>query len=232
LWEVEVQPDYFTAHVPQDVRARHAEMMASSGATGRPEDYRTRLSYLLPFRGPSRLLAFCGCCQGPLEVLPALGHWVSWQASGDIAPLCAVCLEVLRRGGAPGSAPVHVLPEYDPLGRRYCRGLEALSPVELAQRRMAEIEARLPRLDPAGAVVNAAAVAREAFADTAGTLEALGRVWRGQHDARMQLGRHVRALQRLGTPDAADELAGIVMDVPGAMQAAREAAATPDRQSR
>ncbi len=115
-WEVDVQADPFTAQVPPDVHARHAEMMAASGATGQPEDYRDGLSYLLPFRGPSTLLVFCGCCQGPVEVLPHLGQWVSWQASGAIAPLCAVCLEALRRCEISGAALVCVLLEYDLLG--------------------------------------------------------------------------------------------------------------------
>jgi hypothetical protein len=220
-----MQPDPLTMQVPQDVRARHAEMMAASGATGRPEDYRDRLSYLLPFRGPPALLVFCGCCAGPLEVLPHLGQWVGWQAGGAIAPLCVVCLEALRRGALPDTAPVFVLPEFDLLGRRYCAALDAQSPAELAQRRMAHIEGLMPHVHAALGTVDAAAVARQAFSETAGTLEALARVWHGQREARMHLGRQILELLRLGTREAAEELEGIAKDVPGAMQAANEAAA-------
>ncbi len=103
-----------------------------------------------------------------------------------------------------------------------------MSPVELAQRRMAEIEAHLPRIEPSAGRVDAADVAREAFAETGRTLQGLAHVWEGQRAARMKLGRHLLALQRVDTTDAAEELAGIVKDIPGAMQAAREAAASGD----
>jgi hypothetical protein len=91
--------------VTADVRARHAEMMASSGGTGRPEDYRDRLSFILPFLASEPvLLVFCGCCQAPLFVETRVGLWVSRQRSGAIAPMCAVCLHYLNRRETAGEA--------------------------------------------------------------------------------------------------------------------------------
>lgn len=195
------------------IRARHARMMAASGATGNPEDYRAGLTYLLPFAGPPCLLVFCGCCQAPLQVLPAIGLWVGWQRSGALAPLCAICLEVLRRGAPPGAPPVHVLPEYDPLGQSV-RHLFANGPTELAQLRLALVEVKLP------AGLDAEALAREVHAEAIPTLAALAREWERQRPSRLKLGREILALQHLGTAEAAEEVAGIVHDVPGALQAA------------
>lgn len=210
-----------------DVRQRHAEMMRLSRGTGRPEDYLHGLSFVLPFRArEDGLLVFCGCCQGPLHVRPKLGLWVSWQKDGGIAPLCAVCLEYLHRREEPGAGPplIHVLPEYDPLGRGYCSELASKSPVELALARMAEIESRMPRdLSPGAHEV--AEVARQAFLETEGTLRGLTNVWREQLPARMKIGRIMMALKAKGSPESLKEFDDIRRAVPGAMQAFVEAQA-------
>jgi hypothetical protein len=216
--------DGIPPHVSADVRARHAEMMASSGATGNPEDYRARLSYVLPFRAPGpKLLLFCGCCQGPMDLLPEIGAGVSWQRRGGMAALCAVCLEVLRRTASPGAAPVHVPRGYDVIGFRYATAFPEVEPAELAQRRMAEIEGNFARVLQGVAGVNAADVARQAHLESAGTLRGLTRIWQAQRPHRLKIGDRILRLQGLGTPAALAELDGIVADIPGAMQAAGEA---------
>jgi len=212
--------------VTEDIRARHSQMMSLSGGTGRPEDYLERLSFVLPFRAAAEgLLVFCGCCLGPLHIRPELGLWVSWQKHDVVAPLCAVCLEYLHQRQDAGRAPatIYVLPEYDSIGQRYRGGLMSLSPVELAQRRMAEVESMMPRVAPAAGVHDAAAIARQAFMETAGTLRRLGGLWKEQRPARLKLGQHMMGLRASASAESLKEFDAILGDLPGAMQAFHEA---------
>ena len=215
-----------TREVTPDIRARHAQMMSLSGGTGRPEDYRERLSFIMPFRAAEEgLLVFCGCCQGPLHVRPELGLWVSWQKHDVIAPLCAVCLEYLHLHEVSGSGPatIYVLPEYDSIGQRFRGGLKSLSPVELAQLRMAEVESMMPRVEPAAGVHDTSAIARQAFMETAGTLRGLGNLWKEQRPARLKVGHHMMGLKAKASAESLKEFDEILGDLPGAMQAFQEA---------
>jgi hypothetical protein len=221
-----VSDERTAVEVTADVRARHAEMMAATGGTGRPEDYRDRLSFILPFLAsqPS-LLVFCGCCQAPLFVETRLGLWVGWQKNGGIAPLCAVCLDYLNRREETGDgrAAFLFLPEYDFLGQRHRSGLETMSPVELAQLRMAEMESLMPVEELAAHGRDVATVAREAFLETAGTLNGLEDVWRKQRPDRLRLGRAMIRLQATASPESLEEFDGLVREVPGTMRAFAEA---------
>jgi hypothetical protein len=215
-----------TREVTPNIRARHAQMMSLSGGTGRPEDYLERLSFIIPFRAAEEgLLVFCGCCQGPLHVRPELGLWVSWQKHDVIAPLCAVCLDYLHQREVTGKGPatIYVLPEYDSIGQRYRGGPKSLSPVELAQLRMAEVESMLPRVEPAADAHGAAAIARQAFMETAGTLRGLGNLWKEQRPARLKLGQHMMGLKAKASAESLKEFDAILGDLPGAMQAYVEA---------
>lgn len=215
--------------VTKDIRARHSQMMSLSGGTGRPEDYLGRLAFILPFRAAAEgLLVFCGCCLGPLHIRPELGLWVSWQKHDVVAPLCAVCLEYLRQREVTGNAPatIYVLPDYDSIGQRYRGGLNSLSPVELAQLRMAEVESMMPRVEPVAGAHDAAAIARQAFMETAGTLRGLGSLWKEQRPARLKLGQHMMGLKNQASAESLKEFDAILGDLPGAMQAYAEAKAT------
>lgn len=214
--------------VTDELRERHARMMEVSGATGRPEDYRDRLSYLFPFEVEQRvLLAFCGCCQAPLEVSPALGLWVSWQASRRIAPMCALCLEILRRSEtATGKdATLLVLGGYDSMGDRHRAWLDTWPLAELAQLRLAEVETSLPRVQAGPLPWSVSTIAWQAFLESAGTLDELMRIWNGQRAFRLRLGRKMIELHEQATEEALEGFSGLVADVPGALQAWAEARA-------
>lgn len=173
------------------------------------------------------LLVFCGCCQAPLFVETRVGLWVSWQRSGAIAPLCAVCLEFLHRReeAADGPSTILVLPEYDALGQRHRSGLETMTPAELAQRRMVEIESLASPEELAAHGRDVATMAREAFMETAGTLRGLEGPWRKQRPDRLRLGRAMIGLQAASSKESLEQFDGILREVPGAMRAFAEAQA-------
>jgi hypothetical protein len=114
----------------RDLTRDYEEVLADEGATGRPADYASNLTYVPPsrdFPGQWPDMPLCGCCSVPFAIDPRkLGLWVAKGAGarqlGKIVPLCAVCITYLNRvHGIPGEEEQFPLSKnYDAIGQQMC----------------------------------------------------------------------------------------------------------------